>query len=41
MCVYTSGPSAGVSLLGYFLGVWLVGSLCAIVTGPVHEVRRQ
>ena len=37
--VYTGGPSAVVSLLGYFLVVWFVGSLCEIVSGPVYEVR--
>ena len=37
--VYTGGPSAVVSLLGYFLVVWFVGSLCGIVSGPVYEVR--
>ena len=37
--VYAGGPSAVVSLLGYFLVVWFVGSLCGIVSGPVYEVR--
>ena len=36
--VYPGGPSA-VSLLGYFLVVWFVGSLCGIVSGPVYEVQ--
>jgi hypothetical protein len=35
---YTGGPSAVLSLLGYFLVVWFVGSLCGIVSGPVYEV---
>ena len=34
--VYTGGPSAVVYLLGYFLVVWFVGSLCGIVFGPVY-----
>jgi hypothetical protein len=37
--VYAGGPSAVVFLLGYFLVVWFVGSLCGIVSGPVYEVR--
>ena len=37
--VYTGGPSAAVSLLGYFLVVSFVGFLCEIVSGPVYEVR--
>ena len=37
--VYTGGPSAVVSLLGYFLVVRFVGSLCGIVSRPVYEVR--
>jgi len=37
--VYTGGPSAVVSLLGYFLVVLFVGSLCGIVSGPVCEVQ--
>jgi hypothetical protein len=36
--VYTGGPSAVVSLLGYFLMVWFFGSLCGIVSSPVYEV---
>jgi hypothetical protein len=36
--VYTGGPSAVVSILGYFLVVWFVGSLCGIVSGPVSCV---
>jgi hypothetical protein len=37
--VYTGGPSAVVSFLGYFLVVWFVGSLCGTVSGPLYEVR--
>jgi hypothetical protein len=37
--VYAGGPSAIVSLLGCFLVVWFVGSLCGIVSAPVYEVR--
>jgi hypothetical protein len=33
--VYTGDPRAVVSLLGYFLVVWFVGSLCEILSGPV------
>jgi len=39
MCVYAGGPSAIVFLVGYFLVVWFVGSLCGIVSGHVSEVR--
>ena len=39
--VYAGGPSAIVFLLGYFLVVWFVGSLCGIVSGPMYEVRWQ
>ena len=37
--VYAGGPSAVVYLLGYFLVVWFVASLCGIVSGPVCDVR--
>jgi hypothetical protein len=37
--VYRGGPRAVVFLLGYFLVVWFVGSLCGIVSGPVYEVQ--
>ena len=33
--VYAGGLSAVVFLLGYFLVVWFVGSLCRIVSGPL------
>ena len=36
--VYSGGPSAVVSLLGYFLVVWFVGSLCGIVSGPLAVI---
>jgi hypothetical protein len=39
--VYAGGPSAVVFLLGYFLVVWFVGSLCGILSGPVYEVYWQ
>jgi hypothetical protein len=37
--LYAGGPSAVVSLLGYFLLVWFVGSLCGIVSGPVRCMK--
>ena len=33
--VYAGGPSAVVFLLGCFLVVWFIGSLCGIVSGPL------
>jgi hypothetical protein len=39
--VYTGGPSAVVSLLGCFLVVWFVGSLCGIVTKGTRSRNPQ
>ena len=38
VCVYAGGPSAVVFLLGYFLVVWFVGSVCGIVSGPLAVI---